>query len=243
MNIFFDIETIPVQDADQIDALKQELEAKREEAKAAVKAPGNYKKPEAIEAFVNDARAAIDAEHEATVQQAIERTSFDGGLGQIVCIAWAVDDAPPRVVRVTDLSRNAETDMLAGFFAALKKEHIGTHGTRPCLIGHNSNAFDIPFIWKRATVLGIRPPLWFPRDPKPWGDSTFDTMTAWSGHKDRISMDRLCRVLGIPGKGGISGADVWPMVQAGRIKEVADYCADDVQRTRAIWRRMNFVSA
>ena len=242
MNIFFDIETIPVQDADQIAGLVADMEAKRDQAKLEAKAPGNYKKPEAIEQYIADARAALDADHEAAVKQAIERTSFDGGLGQVVCIGWAVEDELAMSVNVADLSRAAEADMLRQFFAALLGAHRSTSGTRPCLIGHNSNAFDIPFMWRRAMVLGIRPPIWFPRDPKPWGDATFDTMTAWAGVKDRISMDRLCRVLGIPGKGdGPTGADVWPMVQAGRISEVADYCRDDVERTRAIWRRMNFV--
>ena len=89
-------------------------------------------------------------------------------------------------------------------------------------------------------VQRIKPPIWFPRDPKPWGDSTFDTMTAWAGTKDRISMDRLCRILGIEGKGDISGADVWPLVKAGKVSEVAEYCKGDVERTRAIFRRMTF---
>ena len=59
--------------------------------------------------------------------------------------------------------------------------------------------------------------------------------------KDRISMDRLCKILGIPGKGdGPTGADVWPMVQAGRIDEVGEYCRQDVSRTREIHKRLTF---
>ena len=54
------------------------------------------------------------------------------------------------------------------------------------------------------------------------------------------SMDRLCRLLGIPGKGDISGADVWPMVKAGKLAEVAEYCRGDVERTRALYNRMTF---
>lgn len=241
MNIFFDIETVPVQNPEHIAAIRADLEAERDEAKAAVKAPGNYKDEAKIAAFIEDARRALDDEHEQKVKDAILRTSFDGGLGQIVCIAWAYDSDEPMSRRVLDLTPESEAELLRGFFSALTAAHGGNHGTRPCLIGHNSNAFDIPFIWKRAMVHGIRPPLWFTRDPKPWGDTTFDTMTAWAGMKDRISMDKLCSVLGIPGKGGISGADVWPMVQAGKLDEVAAYCRDDVERTRSIWRRMNFV--
>jgi predicted PolB exonuclease-like 3'-5' exonuclease len=58
--------------------------------------------------------------------------------------------------------------------------------------------------------------------------------------KDRISLDRLCKVLGLPGKDDMTGADVWPYVQAGRLDEVAEYCRQDVRRVREIFQRMNF---
>ena len=38
----------------------------------------------------------------------------------------------------------------------------------------------------------------------------------------------------------MDGSKVWPMVQAGQIAEVADYCAGDVERTRAMFKRMTF---
>jgi 3'-5' exonuclease len=225
MNITFDIETIPSQEPGIV-----------AEFAAAVTAPAKYSKPESIAEWLRDNR-------EAEAESAWLKTSFDGGLGQIVCIGFAFDDDDALSYTADDLSLTAERKVLEDFFSALFDAHTGGSGTRPCLIGHNSNAFDIPFIWKRAMVHGIRPPLWFPRDPKPWGESTFDTMTAWAGTKDRISMDKLCRILGIPGKGDISGADVWPMVKAGKIAEVAEYCKGDVERTRAMWRRMTFARA
>lgn len=222
MNITFDIETVPSQQPGIL-----------AEFAAAVTAPAKYSKPESIAEWLRDNR---DAEAES----AWLKTSFDGGLGQIVCIGFAIDDAAPICYAADDLSAAAERKVIEDFFSALHCAHRGNSGTRPCLIGHNSNAFDIPFIWKRSMVQRIKPPIWFPRDPKPWGSSTFDTMTAWAGTKDRISMDRLCRILGIEGKGDISGADVWPLVKAGKVSEVAEYCKGDVERTRAIFRRMTF---
>lgn len=224
MNITFDIETIPSQHPGIL-----------AEFAAAVTAPARYSKPESIAEWLRDNR---DAEAEA----AWLKTSFDGGLGQVVCIGFAINDGDVSVLHAPDLSAQNEAALLERFFAELTGAHRGNSGTRPCLIGHNSNAFDIPFLWKRAMVHGIRPPLWFPRDPKPWDESTFDTMTAWAGTKDRISMNRLCRILGIEDKGDISGADVWPMVKAGKIAEVCEYCRGDVERTRAIYRRMTFAA-
>jgi predicted PolB exonuclease-like 3'-5' exonuclease len=242
MNIIIDIETIPVQSPEHIAAIKAGMDEARDTALASVKAPGNYKDEAKIAEYIANAKAGILAEHDTAVVKAIERTSFDGGYGQIVCIAWAQDDGDTSALQVADLSLKSEAALLEVFFSDMRKLY-GTHGTKPCLVGHNLNAFDIPFIWKRAMVHGIRPPLWFPRDPKPWAETTFDTMTAWSGVKDRISMDALCRILGIPGKGdGPTGADVWPMVQRGELDAVTAYCRDDVERTRALFKRMTFAA-
>ena len=78
---------------------------------------------------------------------------------------------------------------------------------RRCILaGHNSNSFDLPFLIRRSFVLGVRPlpeimPMrrWFP-------DFCIDTMDAWRmGDYDpekRISLDRLAKAMGIPGKEG-----------------------------------------
>ena len=241
--LVIDIETIPCQREDHIQALAGDMLADLDAALAAVRAPANYKDADKIESYIADARDKATTEHVGKVATAISKTSFDGGLGQIVCIGWALNDDQPQHMVVSDLSLEQERAMLRDWYGVLRGIH-STGGQRPLIIGHNHVAFDLPFLWKRSIVHGVRPPMWFPRDPKPWGESVFDTMTAWAGARDRISMDRLCRVLGIPGKGdGPTGADVWPMVQAGKLAEVAQYCEDDVARTRAIYKRLTFAEA
>ena len=225
MNITFDIETVPCQHL----GIRAELSAD-------IKPPAVLKKAESIAEWERESRPGA-------VEEAWLRTSFDGGLGQIVVIGWAVDDGDIQSLQVADLSRVEEMRLLSEWFVMLRAAYSGTSGRPPCFVGHNSNAFDIPFVWKRAMVLGIKPPIWFPRDPKPWGESTFDTMTAWAGVRDRVSMDRLCRILGIPGKDGMDGSQVWPAVAEGRLDEVAAYCRADVWRTRKIFDRMNFREA
>lgn len=236
MNIVIDIETVPAQDPAIIACLRADAQAELDEALAAVKAPANYKDEARIAAFESEARAKLSAEHEANIEAAYLKTSFDGGTGQVCVIGVAVDDEDPLSWWV-DTQAN-EADVLRTFFVLLSGLHRPTNRMR--FIGHNHVAFDLPFLWKRAMILGIKPPGCLPRNPKPWDDCVFDTMTEWAGVRDRISMDKLCRALGIPGKGDISGKDVWPMVQAGRIEEVAAYCKQDVERTRAIYRRMTF---
>jgi hypothetical protein len=216
-NLYFDIETIPSQIPGILD-----------EFKAAVTAPAQYKKADSIAEWLRENR-------DAEAERQWLNTSFDGGLGQVCVIAFALDDSDPISYAVDDLSIAAERKVLQDFFCAVLDA-----GTGPRFIGHNVIGFDIRFLWQRAMVLGVRPPFRFPRDPKPWSDQAFDTMTAWSGVKDRISMDRLCRIFGIDGKGDMDGSKVWPMVRDGRIAEVADYCCGDVRRARALFKRMTF---
>lgn len=233
MNIFIDIETIPCQRPELIEAIRADMVEELEESLAAVKAPANYKDAEKIAEFMATTRAKLRAEHDQKVQTAIERTGLDGALGELFCIGVAFDNEEPIVIDGSELQQ------LQSLWALLRERHTGSSGMRPLLIGHNLAGFDIPFLWKRSIINNVPPPFWFPRNPKPWSDAIFDTMSQWDS-VNRISMDRLCRALGIPGKGDISGKDVWPLVQTGRGDEVKQYCADDVRRTREIWRLMTF---
>ena len=218
-HVFFDIETIPSQ-----------LPGVLDEFKAAVKAPGQYKKPESIAEWLRENR---DAEGEAEWL----RTSFDGGMGHVCVIGWAVDDGEPVSLQSADIS--TERTMLAAFFDALRDIGPGQK-----LVGHNIIGFDIPFLWKRAMVLGVKPSFTFPRNPKPWGESVADTMLMWDAtQRAGGSMDRICRLMGIPGKGDMDGSKVWPMVRDGEIDAVADYCRGDVSRTREMFKRMTFAEA
>lgn len=221
--IYLDIETIPAQ-RDDMRALAAE----------GVRPPGTLRKAESIAAWERDERPAAEL-------AAVQATSFDGGLGQLVVIGWAIGNAASQSVQVATLGEDSEARALRAFFEDIRVVHDSHSGMRPVVVGHNVIDFDLRFLWRRAVVLGVRPPLWWPRDPKPWGDAAHDTMTLWAGARERISLDKLCRILGLEGKGdGPTGADVWPMVQAGRMDEVAAYCRADVDRVRAVYRRLTF---
>jgi predicted PolB exonuclease-like 3'-5' exonuclease len=45
--------------------------------------------------------------------------------------------------------------------------------------------------------------------------------------------------LGLPPKtDGMSGADVYPLYQGGHLDEIAEYCAQDVAATKAIYEKL-----
>lgn len=210
--VYFDIETIP-------DQSEHALQKCRE----AVTPPGNIKKQESIDTWM-----AENAERAA--REMLAKTSFDATAGHCCTIGWAFNDNDVHVEHAETVGEEAE--IMRAFFKALPKNDV-------VMVGHNVLGFDIPFLLKRAVILGVELPSDYvmPRDPKPWTKGVFDTMTAWAGHRDMISMNRLCGALGIVGKTDFDGSMVAEAWAAGQHLTIAEYCDDDVRRTRRIHQK------
>lgn len=220
MNIYLDIETIPGQNPDL-----------RKDIGASIQPPGNYSKPDTIAKWEAETKPGL-------IEDAYRKTALTGDRGEIICIGWAVDDQPERsLIRMLN---DSEADLLRDFFNAVNVESERQHGRYPFWIGHNIRDFDLRFIYQRAVILNVRPPFWLPFSTGPGSDKLYDTMTAWAGWGQRISLDRICHALGVPAKVGMTGADVWDAIQAGRYEDVAAYCRGDVRSVREVYRRMTF---
>jgi 3'-5' exonuclease len=235
MIITFDIETLPGESPELMETLLADATKEKE----SVKAPSNYKDESKIAEYIASKHAEIDA----GMEEKRLKTSFDGMYGRIACIAWAVDDGHVQSTLATD----GEYEAIDAFFAAvidasLIKTYSSDETYQVTFCGHNLAGFDLPFLKHRSIILGIKPPsaLLKAMNAKPWDGCIADTMLMWSSdpHK-RGSMDRLCKALGIPGKDGFDGsmaADTWPNDP----QKVIDYCKDDVDRTRAIYKRLTW---
>lgn len=223
--LYLDIETLPTDD-----------EAVKAEIAASIPPPGNISKADTIAAWEAEKKPALVAE-------AIAKTSFNGAHGRVCCVGWAWNDDEPYSV---DLRHGGEKEMLSKFVNELLPSlpsHIPMRGSiyieeAICIVGHYVAEFDLRFLWQRSFVLGVRMPLFFPRDPKPWSKEVHDTMQMWAGAKGSISLDNLCKALGVPGKDGIDGSMVAGMWAEGKHDEVAAYCRDDVERVRAAHKKM-----
>lgn len=250
MNITLDIETIPTQDERRIAEIRDDIVAQAEAEIAALKPPGNIKDQVKIEAWNATERPAkedaIRAEAETKADEKYRATSFDGALGRIAVIGYAIDSDEPVTLYADPFDHNAESSLLVAFFTAIERAHQSYRDMCPVFIGHNVVDFDLRFIYQRAVVLGVKPPAIIPFNAKPWDDVVFDTMTRWAGIRGRVSLAKLCDALGLPAKGidgeEIDGSMVWDMVKAGRIADVAKYCAGDIERTRAIHKRLTFAA-
>lgn len=222
--LYFDIETLPTTDPEVI----AELES-------TIKAPATYKKPESIAEWMKENKA--DA-----LKELVAKTSFSGLYGRIACICYSFDDGETYSVADDD-----EKTLLKNFYQHVSEvASIETHrGNIPSMLtvcGHNVVGFDLPFLKHRSIINMVKPTPQFLKafDAKPWGSEVKDTMLMWSSdpHK-RGSMDRLCKAFGFAGKGDFDGsmvADTWPVDP----QKVIDYCKDDVERTRLMYKRLTF---
>lgn len=211
MNIFIDIETLPTDRNQQIDYVA-----------ANVKAPGNYKKQEAIEKYIADNR-----------DEAVSKTALSGLFGQVYMVGLARGDEDVSVIR-----GDSERDVLVG----LRKQLIewgalNQHrDAKAKFIGHNAKDFDLPFLSQRLMVHGFGP-LWRHESKSPVMDTM--QMFACGRYKQYYSLDALCLAFGIESpKSEIDGSMVHQYYLDGRHDEVAKYCADDVRATRLIYNIM-----
>lgn len=219
MIITFDIETIPTNNDDVINDLRK-----------SIKPPAQYKKKESIDQWLND-----NAENE--LKKSLSKTSLNGMHGRVACIAFAKDDED---VLSTE-KEMTEEDVIQDFYDHIKflENKIIT------FCGHNIAGFDLPFLKHRSMILGIKPPdcLLNAMKSKPWDGYIIDTMLMWSTDKDkRVSLDNLCKALGIEGKGDMNGsmvADTWLEDP----QKVIDYCKDDVLKTREVYKHLSFQNA
>lgn len=219
-NVFIDIETIPTQVQEHKDFVQKRHDAKKKTA-----------------------RSKDD-------DKVYHETGLSGSFGEIVSIAWAVDDQPVQAIYRTSLELGTERAMLQKFAHILKGQinhHTKTENRvlyQPKLwIGHRVKDFDLRFLQQRFIVNRLDPQIDFYLEKK---DGIFDTMHAWAGYKSNamVSLAELCQALGIPVKSnGLDGSKVWEAVMAGEFEKIAEYNCEDVEATRAVFNALTFRSA
>lgn len=222
MDVFLDIETVPCSRPDLRDRLAAKIEP------PALTKSGKYRTEEDLIKWAEEERPKL-------IDDAVAKCGLNGATCEVVCIAMAVASEP------VSASVGKETYVLSWLADVLVDLQSSSRNKSrlPRFVGHNIISFDLRVLAQRAIVCGVHEllPL-LPIDAKPWSDNVYDTMIQWAGVGNRISLDDLCWALGLEGKTGMTGADIWPMYQQGRLAEIRQYCAEDVERVRNVHRRM-----
>jgi predicted PolB exonuclease-like 3'-5' exonuclease len=136
-----------------------------------------------------------------------------------------------------------EDDLVRRFFGGIDK-------LRPTLVSWNGSGFDLPVLHYRMLRHGIASPTYWEtgehdRDFK-WNNylnrfhmrhvDLMDVLAAYQG-RGRASLEHVSLLLGLPGKLGMGGDQVFEYWKAGRLAEIRAYCETDVLNTYLVWLR------
>lgn len=136
-----------------------------------------------------------------------------------------------------------EADLVGRFFSGLEKY-------QPDLVSWNGSGFDLPVLHYRALHYGLDASAYWEVGDH---DREFrfnnylgrfhwrhvDLMDVLSGYQvgGRASLDQAAISIGLPGKIGIGGANVWDAYLEGKLAEISDYCEIDVLNTYLLFLR------
>jgi 3'-5' exonuclease len=136
-----------------------------------------------------------------------------------------------------------EGELVQRFFDGVEK-------FSPDLVSWNGSAFDLPVLTYRALLAGAQAPRFWDtgaQDPAfrynnylsryHWRHT--DLMDVLSGFQSRgrVSLATMACLLGLPGKLGFEGSQVWEAWQSGNLAGIRRYCETDVLNTWLIYLR------
>jgi predicted PolB exonuclease-like 3'-5' exonuclease len=186
------------------------------------------------------ATAGLQGHSERTVREQMGDKFQRQIFHRIVCIGaleahWADDGGwQVRALAAAHLGQHPERDLIQDFVDRIAD-------LDPRLVTFNGASFDLPVLRYRAMIHAIGAPglakrRYFDRFASDAVDLC-DMLAGFERHA-RVTLHQLSRVLDLPGKPeGVDGSHVETMVRAGRLDEVARYCAGDVVNTYRIWLR------
>jgi len=181
-------------------------------------APANYKDPDKIAAYVAAAQV-----------KELEKAALDLDLCRIVAIGWAGNDGP-----VSSVTNEPEQDMLNMFWSVVRE-------AGRTVVGFNCLGFDLPVLVRRSQYLGVSVPYLNITKHRHPGILDVMQLLSFDGLVRARSQSFYCRRFNITGGAvadTITGADIGRLVDAGEWDKVSVHVVADVEKTRALYRRV-----
>ena len=139
--------------------------------------------------------------------------------------------------------QSTERELVQRFFDGLDR-------FSPVLVSWNGSGFDLPVLNYRALRHGIDAHRYWEvgeadRDFRynnylsryHWRHIDLMDVLSGYGASGRASLELAAQLIGLPGKLGIGGAQVWPAYRRGELAAIRDYCETDVLNTYLIFLR------
>ena len=150
-----------------------------------------------------------------------------------VCVARVAPDFTLQAVASLDAPLYRPREIVKKFWLGL------SFYTRCKLVTFNGRCFDLPLLELAAFRYGFPAKDYFARGRNRFnGDlDLMDWLANYGACKMVGGLDLLAKLLGKPGKIGVSGDQVYPLYQAGRHQEINDYCLCDTLDTYFVFLR------
>jgi hypothetical protein len=166
-----------------------------------------------------------------SIEDQLEDAALSAITGKVLAIG-ALDGSEPHLFHGED-----EAAVLMDWWAFYRERHAP--GNTDNWIGFNIVGFDLPFLWRRSIVNGIKPPMLF--NDRGYALPHFVDLRVLWGCGDRYadgSLDVIARLCGLPGKTG-GGAEFAKLYRADETRQQAlDYLINDLLVTKQIAKRM-----
>jgi predicted PolB exonuclease-like 3'-5' exonuclease len=139
--------------------------------------------------------------------------------------------------------QSAERELVQRFYDGLERY-------MPTLVSWNGSGFDLPVLSYRALRHGINARRYWEvgENDRDFRFNNYlsryhwrhiDLMDVLSGYgaSGRASLETVAQLVGLPGKLGVGGANVWAAYQRGELAAIRNYCETDVLNTYLIFLR------
>lgn len=164
-------------------------------------------------------------------------------LQRVVAISCALSDTDTFKVWSLGGHGDDEGEIIQRFFDGIEKY-------TPQLVSWNGTGFDLPVLHYRGLMHAVRAPRY-------WDTGDDDREFRFNNYISRYHMrhcdvmdllalfqgravaplDEIAQLLGLPGKLGMDGSQVWDAYLAGQIADIRNYCETDVVNTYLVFLR------
>lgn len=191
---------------------------------------------EASKTIKDPAKIAADIAEKKSKQ--IDKMGLDPLFGRVFCFAFANDEHKGGYT-ISELDDKHEREMIQKIMQVL-----GNDGMR--LVTFNGIGFDLPFVYKRAIILGVSPANFGAPPLSAWtkrysSDRHFDLMKLWCCWESGsyIGLDVLASVVLGCGKKEMDFAEFPELVKTEEGREkVYEYCLQDTRLTWELYKRL-----
>jgi predicted PolB exonuclease-like 3'-5' exonuclease len=189
--------------------------------------------------LVLDIETIIDPELPISESSTVERLPAPPHH-QVVAIGVLWFDRNYAVLRIGVIGEGKSEAEALSDFARFTDER------QPHLITYNGRGFDLPVLASRCLRHGVPFRYYYQsRDVRyrfsPDGHLDLMDFIADFGAARTSRLDVMAKLCGMPGKVGVDGKDVGPLVHAGQIEQVRNYCLCDVVQTAGVFLRIQLL--